>query len=341
MLKPFLDVVLDGRDLSRKQARASVDTIMGGGCAPEQIAALLAGLRAKGETGIELAGMAEAMRHHAARVRTPSEPVVDTCGTGGDGASTINISTAAAFVAAAGGAVVAKHGNRSISSRCGSADVLEELGIRLDLSIPNVESCLEQAGIAFLFAPSHHPAMRHVMPVRKAMGVRTAFNLLGPMTNPAGARRQVIGVFSQAYGAVVAEALRELGSLHVLVVCGDDGRGGVLDELSTCGATQCWELKRGRVEHTTLQPEDFGVPRCDVAALRGGDAAENAAALQAVFSGEPGPRGDAVAVNAGAALYVADLASDLRSGIDRARQLLAQGAAAEKLHALVEASRAC
>ncbi len=341
MLRPFLDVVLDGRDLSRKQARASLDAIMGGGCAPEQIAALLAGLRAKGETGVELAGMAEAMRHHAARVRTPSEPVIDTCGTGGDGASTINISTAAAFVAAAGGAVVAKHGNRSISSKCGSADVLEALGVRLDVGVAGVEACLEKAGIGFLFAPAHHPAMRHVMPVRKAMGVRTAFNLVGPMTNPAGARRQVIGVFSQAYGEVVAEALRELGSLHVMVVCGDDGRGGVLDELSTCGPTRVWELKQGQVEHYELQPSDLGVPACEVEALRGGDAAENAAALSAIFSGEPGPRGDAVAVNAGAALYVADLAADLASGIARARQLLAEGAAAQKLAALVEASQAC
>jgi anthranilate phosphoribosyltransferase len=340
VLRAVLDAVLDGRDLTRREARAALDAIVSGGCRPEQVAALLAGLRAKGETGDELAGMAAGMRAAAERVRTARGPLIDTCGTGGDGASTFNISTAAALVAAAGGAVVAKHGNRSISSKCGSADVLEALGVSLDGGVAGAERCLEEAGIGFLFAPHHHPAMRHVMPVRKAMGVRTAFNVLGPMTNPAGARRQVIGVFSHAYTQVVCEALAELGSEHVIVVCGDDGAGGILDEISTCGPTAGWELKDGALAPIALTPAGLGVPVADVRALKGGDAAENAAALHAILSGEPGPRGDAVAVNAGAALYVAGIAGDLRDGVERAKELLATGAAIATLDALRAASRA-
>lgn len=340
MLTRALNAVLERQDLSRREVRAALDAIMSGACRPEQIAALLAGLRAKGETADELAGMAESMRAHAERVRCDRGPLIDTCGTGGDGASTFNISTAAALVAAAGGAVVAKHGNRSVSSKCGSADVLEALGVSLDGGVGAAERCLDRVGIGFLFAPHHHPAMRHVMPVRKAMGVRTAFNLLGPMTNPAGARRQVIGVFSHACTEVVAKALLELGSEHVLVVCGDDGAGGILDEISTCGPTAGWELKGGELSAFTLSPESLGVPLADVRALKGGDAAENAAALQAILSGEPGPRGDAVAVNAGAAFVVAGLAEDLAGGVARAQQILASGAAMQTLSALVEASRA-
>jgi anthranilate phosphoribosyltransferase len=339
MLKAVLDTVLQGQDLSRREVRGALDAIMTGGCRPEQIAGLLAGLRVKGETGDELAGMAESMRAHAERVKTDRTPLIDTCGTGGDGASTFNISTAAALVAAAGGAVVAKHGNRSISSKCGSADVLEALGVKLDGGVAGAERCIEQAGIGFLFAPHHHPAMRHVMPVRRSMGVRTAFNVLGPMTNPAGARRQVIGVFSHRYTEVVAKALLELGSKHVLVVCGDDGAGGNLDEISTCGPTAGWELKDGALSPLLLTPDDLGVPVADVRALKGGDAAENAAALEAILSGEPGPRGDAVAVNAGGALYVAGLVDDLRSGVVRASELLASGAAMATLQALREASQ--
>lgn len=340
MLKPLLDKVLDRQDLTRREVRGALDAIMSGDCRPEQIAALLAGLRAKGETGDELAGMAESMRKHASRVSVSKGPLIDTCGTGGDGASTFNISTTAALVAAAGGAIVAKHGNRSISSKCGSADVLEALGVNLDVGVDGVERCIEAAGIGFLFAPHHHPAMRHVMPVRRAMAVRTAFNLLGPMTNPAGARRQVIGVFSHAYTKVVAEALQELGSAHVLVVCGDDGQGGILDEISTCGPTAGWELKDGALTELALTPQSLGLPTADVKALKGGDAQENAAATAAILSGEPGPRGDAVAANAGAALYVAGLSDDLPSGVAAARELLASGAGVATLDALRRASQA-
>lgn len=340
-LRECLDLVLRGQDLSRRQVRSALDVIMAGDANALQVAGLLAGLRAKGETYDELAGLAESMRRHAMKLEVPAtdRPVVDTCGTGGDGASTINISTAAAFVAAAGGAMVAKHGNRSISSKCGSADVLEALGVNLNLDVAGVQRCLSEASIGFLFAPHHHPAMKHVMPVRRALGVRTAFNLLGPMTNPAGARRQVIGVFDAAYTEVVARALGALGSAHVLVVCGDDGAGGVLDEISTCGPTVGHELRDGEVRPISITTDELGLPMADVRALKGGDAAQNAAALESVLAGEPGPRGDAVAANAGAALYVAGLASTLREGVDAARDLLASGAPATILNALRAASQ--
>jgi len=340
MLKTALNHVLDGRDLSRRQAREALHAIMTGACEDVQIAALLAGLRTKGETGDELAGFAETMRAHATRVPIRRDgPVIDTCGTGGDGASTFNISTAAAFVAAAAGAVVAKHGNRSISSKCGSADVLEALDVPLNLGVEGVAACIEETGIGFLFAPNHHPARRHVMPVRRALGVRTAFNLLGPLTNPAGARRQVLGVFDPDYTETVAWALQGLGGDHVMVVCGDDGHGGVLDELSTCGDTVVAELRGGEVHQFVITPDDLCVDRADVRALKGGDAKENAATIEAIFAGEPGPRGDAVAVNGGAALYVAGLASSLKEGIHRAQQVLAGGECARVLNALRSVSQ--
>jgi anthranilate phosphoribosyltransferase len=334
MLHEALDKVLAGAFLSRREAHGLLTEIMGGRARPEQVASLLAALRVRGETYEEIAGFAGAMRAHSLKVRSPKGVVIDTCGTGGDGANTINISTAAAFVASAGGAIVAKHGNRSISSKCGSADVLEALGIPLTLSAPEVEQCLTEAGIGFLFAPAHHPAMKHVMPIRRAMGVRTVFNLLGPLTNPAGARRQVIGVFSADYGLVLAQALQELGSEHVLVVCGEDGQGGVLDEFSSCGQTLVWELRDGAINHYRLTPSDLGVEAAGVHTLRGGDAQQNAAALDSVFRGEPGPRGDAVAINGGAALYVAGLAPDLRSGTAQAQTLLRSGEVLAKLENL-------
>ncbi len=336
MLRDLLNRVLDGGDLSRADARGAIDALMSGKVRPEQAAALLAGLRCKGETPTEIAGMAEAMRAHAVAVTPPEGAVVvDTCGTGGDGAHTINISTAAAFVVAAGGAVVAKHGNRSISSKCGSADVLEALGVKLDVGVAGVERCLREAGIGFMFAPAHHPAMKHVMPVRRSLGVRTAFNLLGPLTNPAGARRQVIGVYSPKVGRLMAEALGELGSVHVLVVHGDG-----LDELSIAGPTTIWELRDGTVTEREVTPGDLGIPTSPLEALRGGDAVQNAAALESILAGEPGPRGDAVAINAGAGLYVGGLADTLRDGVARARELLAEGAAVANLEALRSSSNA-
>ncbi|MBN94215.1 MAG: anthranilate phosphoribosyltransferase [Deltaproteobacteria bacterium] len=338
MLKDILEQVLRGEDLSRDQAASAVHAIMEGQCDPHRIAALLAALRAKGESGTELAGMAEAMRAHAVAVQTDRGPLIDTCGTGGDGAHTVNISTAAALVAAAGGAVVAKHGNRSVSSRCGSADVLEALGVQVGGSAQDVARCIQEAGIGFLFAPAHHPAMKHVMPVRRALGIRTAFNLLGPMTNPAGARRQVVGVFSPDYTEVIARALGELGSEHVLVVCGDDGWGKPLDEISTCGPTSGWELLDGHLRELHFDPQGLGVTKASIEDLRGGDAAENAAILEAVFQGLEGPVADAIAVNAGAALYVADQAVHVQEGVDRARELLATGRVMKTLDKLRRAT---
>lgn len=338
MLKDILEQVLRGEDLSRDQAASAVHAIMEGQCDPHRIAALLAALRAKGESGTELAGMAEAMRAHAVAVQTDRGPLIDTCGTGGDGAHTVNISTAAALVAAAGGAVVAKHGNRSVSSRCGSADVLEALGVQVGGSAQDVARCIQEAGIGFLFAPAHHPAMKHVMPVRRALGIRTAFNLLGPMTNPAGARRQVVGVFSPDYTEVIARALGELGSEHVLVVCGDDGWGKPLDEISTCGPTSGWELLDGHLRELHFDPQGLGVAKASIEDLRGGDAAENAAILEAVFQGLEGPVADAIAVNAGAALYVADQAVHVQEGVDRARELLATGRVMKTLDKLRRAT---
>lgn len=341
-MKPeILKKLFAGDPLSRREAHSTLAEVMSGKSSPERIAAFLTALRVRGETYEEIAGMAGAMRSASVRIKTPEGVVVDTCGTGGDGANTINISTAAAFVASAGGAIVAKHGNRSVSSKCGSADVLEALGIPVDLDVAGVEHCLSETGIGFLFAPLLHPAMKHVMPVRRALGQRTVFNLLGPLTNPAGARRQVLGVFSPDYGQVVAEALRELGSHHVLVVCGDDGQGGVLDEISTCGTTQVWELTDGSIDQSTIEPKDLGLARSDVRALRGGDATQNAAALESVFAGEPGPRGDAVAANGGAALYVAGLAESLREGAEQAKLLLREGAVADRLEGLRRAATAC
>tara|TARA_Y100001968_G_scaffold319052_1_gene350074 strand:- start:3471 stop:4421 length:951 start_codon:yes stop_codon:yes gene_type:complete len=313
-----------------------MDQIMSGNCPAAQIAGLLCALRLRGESAAELAGMAASMRAHMVPVSSSRGPLIDTCGTGGDGSNTINISTAAAMIAAAGGAVVAKHGNRSISSKCGSADVLEALGVPINLEIEALERCLEDSGIAFLFAPQHHPAMRHVMPVRRELATRTAFNLLGPMTNPAGARRQVIGVFSPVHAETLAHALLQLGGEHVLVFCGDDGRGKVLDELSICGTTRVWEVKDNVVESYSLEPEELGLRRCEITALRGGDAAQNAAAIESLLGGEPGPRADAVAANAGAALYIAGLAPSLRAGVDRASSLLQQGAGLKSLQALRE-----
>ena len=333
-LRVALDAVLRRRDLSRSEASQAMDRIMEGGCEPLQVAALLAGMRAKGESKDELAGFAEAMRRHARPVRCDRQPLIDTCGTGGDGANTINLSTAAALVAAAGGAVVAKHGNRSVSSRCGSADVLEALGVDIDGEPAESERRLAEIGIAFLFAPTHHPAMRHVASIRRALGVRTVFNLLGPLCNPAGARRQVVGVFDQGTARLVAETLGELGSEHALVVCGDDGRGGVLDEVSICGPTLCWELRDGEIRKRQLDPRTLGVPFSEIEALRGGNATDNAQALERILGGEPSPAGDAVAVNAGAALYVAGLAVDVPTGVEQATEILAQGLALETLEGL-------
>ena len=305
-----------------------VSVFMSGQAPAEQVAGLLVALRARGETGPELAGMAEAMREKMIPVDVDADaPLIDTCGTGGDGAHTFNVSTTAAIVAATGGARVAKHGNRAVSSRCGSADVLEALGVPWDLGPKDGARCLKEVGITFLFAPRHHPATRSIATVRRALGVRTAMNLLGPLCNPAGVRRQTIGVSSRDSAERMVSAVVELGCEHVWVLCGDDGAGGVLDEISPCGPTAVWEIRGATVTQRSWEPEALGLICAPIRALRGGDAAENAAAIESVLAGEPGPRGDAVALNAGAAFVVAGIDSDLSAGFVRARDILSSGTA--------------
>lgn len=325
-----LKKLVAGEDLTRDEAAEVMAGVMAGEATAAQIAALLVALRMKGETAEELAGFAQVMRQHAMKVPVSVADVVDTCGTGGDIHDTFNISTAAAFVAAAAGVPVAKHGNRSVTSRCGSADVLEALGVPLDLSPQQVGRCVDEVGIGFLFAPALHPAMRHAAPVRRELGLRTVFNLLGPLTNPADARRQVLGVFAAEWVRPVAEALLELGSAHAMVVHGLDG----LDEFSTLGPTLVAEVRDGAIREYTVTPEDFGLPRCRVSDLAGGDPGQSAGILLDVLHGIPGPRADIVALNAAGAIYVGGKAADLREGLAVAWEMLADAKAAEKLEQL-------
>jgi len=336
MIQPALQQLLDGRDLSRGDAREVMGEIMAGEATPAQIGGFLIALRAKGETADEITGCAEAMRAHVLAVRPRREDLVDTAGTGGDGAHTINISTAAALVAAAAGAAVAKHGNRAVSSACGSADVLEALGFTLEQEPQRIAQSIDELGFGFLFAPSHHPAMRHAAPVRKELATRTVFNVLGPLTNPAGARAQVVGVYSEQLVRTIAEVLAQLGARHAFVV---HGAGGI-DELSPVGLNLVAEVVDGTVLERTLDPEaELGLPRCTVEELRGGSPAENAAALREIFEGADGGRRSAVLLNAAGAIAAAGHAADLREGLEVARQTVDSGAAAERLEQLVSFSR--
>jgi anthranilate phosphoribosyltransferase len=328
--------VLDGRDLTRAEAHEAMDAIMRGEATPAQIAGFLVALRAKGETVDEITGCAEAMRAHALAVKPRRRDLVDTAGTGGDGAQTLNISTAAALVAAAAGAGVAKHGNRAVSSASGSADVLEALGFRLDLEVPRIVRSIDELGFGFLFAPTHHPAMAHAAPVRRELAARTVFNVLGPLTNPAGARAQVVGVYSTQLVRTIAEVLLELGSERAYVV---HGAGGI-DELSPVGPTIVCEVYDGGVHARTIDPEDLGLERCDVAELRGGTPAENAAAIREVFGGADGGRRDAILLNAAGAIAAAGHAADLREGLEVARRTIDSGAAAARLEQLVAFTQA-
>jgi anthranilate phosphoribosyltransferase len=322
-----LQRVLAGEDLTRAETEEVFGELMDGAVSEPLKAALLVALRMKGESPAEIAGAAAAMRARVTVLEHSRREVVDTCGTGGDGRGTFNISTAAAFVAAAGGAPVAKHGNRSVSSRSGSADVLAALGVDVEMGPEGAARALEETGIAFLFAPLFHPAMREVMAVRRELAVRTVFNVLGPLTNPAGARRQVVGVYEASLVPRIAQVLAELGSVHALVVHGSDG----LDEITVTGATTVGEVRDGEVAVYRVEPEELGVGRARLEDLRGGEPADNARAMERVFAGEAGPLADVTAVNAGAALYVGGLAASLAEGTASARELLAAGAAAAKL----------
>ncbi|CAK0781030.1 Anthranilate phosphoribosyltransferase [Gammaproteobacteria bacterium] len=333
-MQSAIRAMTERRNLSGVEMREVMTLMMGGQATPAQMGGFLVGLRMKGETVEEITAAATVMRSLATPVRVTGNHIVDTCGTGGDGAHTFNISTAAAFVAAAAGAQVAKHGNRSISSRSGSADVLEAAGVNLELTPEQVATCIEQAGVGFMFAPRHHGAMRHAVGPRREMGVRTLFNLLGPLTNPAQAPHQLLGIFAEEWLVPLAEVLHRLGSHHVLVVHAEDG----LDEISISSPTHIAELRNGEVTRYTVTPERFGMVRADVAALTAGSAQESLALCRQALSNIPGPALDVVSLNAGAAIYVADLAPTLENGVEQARQLIANGTAQARLAALVRVS---
>ena len=334
-LREYIRLAVEGTHLSREQAAAAIDRMLEGNAPPVQMSALLVALRMKGETPDEVAGAAQAMRGRAARVEVSQDRLIDTCGTGGDGAQTFNISTTAAFVAAGAGARVAKHGNRAASSKCGSADVLAELGVEVELAPEAVGACIEACGIGFLFAQRHHAAMRHVAPVRKELGFRTLFNLLGPLANPAGARRQLLGVPAPQFVPLIAQTLAELGCDRAFVVHGDGG----LDEISTSGPTLVAEVRNGSVRQFEVAPEDAGLERAPISALRGGDASRNAEILRGVLRGETGARRAAVVLNAGAALAAAGVCEEIRDGVRLAERAIDTGAALEKLERLVKESQ--
>ena len=335
--KALLSALLLGKDLEPDVMEAFIGAVMDGDVEDAVMAGILVALRAKTETGAEVAAAARAMRARSLPVAIADPGLaVDTCGTGGDGAETINISTAAALLAAAAGAPVAKHGNRSVSSRCGSADVLEAAGVRLDQSPEDMAALHDEVGIAFLFAPQLHPAMAAMMPVRRTLGVRTVFNLLGPLTNPARVERQVVGVWGHGVQTLMASALAELGSRRALVVHSDDG----LDEISVSAPTTVIEVRDGEIMgEWRVDPGDLGIAPGDPESLRGGDAAENLRRMRAVLGGEErSAAAEAIALNAAAALMVGGLAGDLRQGLDRSREVLRSGAALERLEDLAERS---
>jgi anthranilate phosphoribosyltransferase len=335
VIQDALARLLDGHDLTRAESRQAMDAIMRGEATPAQIGGFLVALRLKGETADEIAGAAEAMRAHVVPVKAKRDDLVDTAGTGGDGGKTFNISTAAALVAAAAGAGVAKHGNRSVSSKSGSADVLEELGFDLELSPERIAQSIDELGFGFMFAPTHHPAMRHAAPVRRELAARTVFNVLGPLTNPAGARAQVVGVYSPLLVPVIADVLAQLGASRAFVV---HGAGGV-DELSPAGSNLVCEVVDGSVRRREIDPLDLGVPRCAPEELRGGDAAENARRIREVFHGGNGGRRSAILLNAAGAIAAGGHAADLKEGLEIAREAVDSGAAAERLEQLVTFSQ--
>jgi anthranilate phosphoribosyltransferase len=335
VIQDALARLLDGEDLTREESRAVMGSIMAGEATPAQIGGYLVALRLKGETADEIAGAAEAMRAHVIPVTPARHDLVDTAGTGGDGGRTFNISTAAALVAAAAGAGVAKHGNRSVSSQCGSADVLEALGFNLELPGDAIARSIDELGFGFMFAPLHHPAMRHAAPVRRELATRTVFNVLGPLTNPAGARAQVVGVYSPLLVDVIADVLAKLGARRAFVVHGAAG----IDELSPAGPNLVGEVVDGDVRRREIDPLDLGIARCDPAELRGGSAEQNAAALRRVFEGANGGHRSAILLNAAGAIAAGGHADDLQDGIEIAREALDSGAAAERLDALIAFSQ--
>lgn len=334
MIKEAIAALVEGKSLSSDEAATVMGEIMEGEVTPAQFGAFVTALRLKGETVDEISGLARVMRAKAIPVRVDGL-LVDTCGTGGDGSATFNISTAAAFVVAGAGLKVAKHGNRAMSSQCGSADVLEALGVRIELTAEQVRRCLEEVGIGFMFAPSFHPAMKYAGPSRREIGIRTVFNILGPLTNPAGAQAQVLGVADGSLLEKMARVLDSLGSRHAMVVHGEDG----LDEISLTGKTLVCELKEGGINHYTISPEEFGFKCVSVDKLKGGTAQENADRLRSVLNGAQGPERDIVLMNAAAALVVSGKVDTLQAGIDVAGESIDDGRAMASLNRLVELSQ--
>lgn len=324
----------EGRSLTEDEMAEVIGEVMDGAATPAQIGALLVLLRRNGETVDEITGAARAMRARVTPVRIESSVVLDTCGTGGDQQGTFNISTAAALVAAATGCTVAKHGNRAMSGAVGGADVLEQLGVRIDVEPARAEVILREVGFGFLFAPKFHTAMKHAAGPRRDLGIRTIFNLLGPLTNPAGARHQLLGVFDAAWLEPMAAVLQRLGSVRAMVVHGEDG----LDEISLTAATQVAELSDGSIRRYRIEPEDFGLTRCSIEDLQVKSAGQSAAVIRRILEGEPGPSRDVVVLNAGAAIYVADAAVTIAAGMKRAREVIDSGAAKRLLERVARAS---
>lgn len=334
-MKKYLQKVMDGTDLSQTEMSEAFDLIMSGEATPAQIAGFIVALRMKGEIAEEIAGGAASMRRHAVFIDCGGLAVVDTCGTGGDSCDTFNVSTTAAFVVAGAGIPVAKHGNRAITSKCGSADLLAELGVNIDVTPDVVEDCVRDVGIGFMYAPKLHPAMKYAMPPRKELGVRTVFNMLGPLTNPAGAKGQIIGVFSPELTEPFADVLRLLGTRRAFIVHGQDG----MDEMTTTTTTRVSELRDGSVKTYEFDPLRLIDDYADAAALAGGDPADNARITQAILAGEKGPRRDIVCLNAAAAIVAGCKAESLKEGWELANQSIDDGAAAEKLNGLIEATK--
>ena len=330
-MQQAIKAVTEKRDLSAEEMSATMRLIMTGEATPAQVGGFLIGLRMKGETIDEIAAAAGVMRDLASKVEVDKNHLVDTCGTGGDASGSFNISTASAIVVAAAGGKVAKHGNRSISSKSGSADVLEAAGVNLEISPDQVAACVNEVGVGFMFAPLHHSAMKHAIGPRREMAVRTIFNVLGPLTNPAAAPNQVLGVFSKELVEPLAHVLKRLGSEHVLVVHAEDG----MDEISVATATFVAELDNGEVSTYTIRPEDFGMARADLEQIRATDSAHSLQIIKSVFDNTDGPAKDIVCLNAGAAIYVAGVAGSLAEGVKKAQDTIASGAAAEKLEQLI------
>ena len=331
MIQDAINKLVNHESLTRAEAQEAMQAIMDGGATPAQIAGFLIALRMKGETVGEIAGFAEIMARKAARIKPKARLVVDTCGTGGDKSGTFNVSTVVAFVAAGAGVTVAKHGNRAVSSKCGSADMLEALGVNINLAPAEVEACLNDVGIGFLFAPVFHQATQAVAAARREIGIRTIFNILGPLTNPAGATHQLLGVYDRRLLETIARVLMERGTKRALVVHGDG-----LDEITTCGETAVTELRENTVRSYEISPDDFGIPRANLADLQGGSPEENAMIARRILGGERGPKRDIVLLNSAAVLYLAGKAPSIRDGIAPAADVIDRGLALEKLESLID-----